>query len=77
LSFAAGAVRHDPKEVEMPKVLTEQQVRDFEEQAAAGPRVHGNRARELEACGGFPGQAVFEDSRYAPSEAYGGQRAAT
>ena len=33
--------------MKMPKVLTEQQVRDF------------------------------EDSRYAPSEAYGGQRAAT
>src|SRR5258705_8802125 len=103
------------RRVEMPKVLTEQQVRDFEEQgylspvramsaeraaeyrpalppsrgdgahlggtaararirhaparcgyprpvqrrAAAGRRVHGNRARELEACGGLPGQAAL------------------
>jgi hypothetical protein len=51
----------------MPKVLTEQQVRDFEEQ---GYLSRGARR-------GIPREVRGEDSRYAPSEAYGGQRAAT
>ena len=52
-------------------------LRSLRRRAAARRRVHANGPGELAARGRVAGEALFSDSRYAPSEAYGGQRSAT